>query len=112
MTDRWVVGLAESVAAAVLAVPGVIRIEPSLNLALRRLTGTGPAGSGALAVSDGVHLSARGELVDVKLDIVTGPDVSALATASAAAVTVRAALALTGKQAGQITVNVLEISVR
>ena len=113
--------LLDSLAAAVLAIDGVLRLEPTLQSSLRRLmTATkqrrpGPgrpsakvAGSDKITVTHRPGPTGRAE-THVSVDIAT----SALAPARQIAHTVREAivdcLQLNGHRAGVIRVNVLSI---
>jgi hypothetical protein len=114
-------GLLDSLAAAVLATPGVLRLEPTLQGSLRRLmTATkqqppGPgrpaatvAGSDRITVTHRPGPTGRAE-TQVSVDIAT----SSLAPARQIARTVRETIAdclqLNGHRASVIRVNVLSI---
>ncbi|SDS92258.1 hypothetical protein SAMN04488543_2649 [Friedmanniella luteola] len=96
--------LSSSLVTAVLATPGVVRLEPTLQAALRRLggsTGTGATGE--------VRVTRRGEIVDLSVDVVTEPDAQARRTAEAVRARLRTLLAEQGLQAGSVSVSVLSI---
>ncbi|MGI3779882.1 MAG: hypothetical protein ACRYG2_03815 [Janthinobacterium lividum] len=104
--------LRDGLASAAEAVPGVVRLEPTLRNALRRLHVGSTVllnGRGARSAADGIELHRRADVVDVHVDIVTDPTRSAAAVAR----DVRRALAgeLGRKQlrAGSITVAVLSV---
>jgi hypothetical protein len=66
--------LRDSLAAAATAVPGVVRLEPTLRNALRRLQAGSTVllnGRGARSAADGIELHRRVDMVDVHVDIVT-----------------------------------------
>ncbi|MGI3784768.1 MAG: hypothetical protein ACRYG2_28755 [Janthinobacterium lividum] len=76
--------LRDSLAAAASAVPGVVRLEPTLRNALRRLHAGSTVllnGRGARSAADGIELHRRIDLVDVHVDVVTDPTRPAAATA-------------------------------
>jgi hypothetical protein len=104
--------LRDALAAAATAVPGVVRLEPTLRNALRRLHAGSTVllnGRGARSAADGIELHRRVDVVDVHVDIVTDPSRPAAAVAR----DVRHALVevLTGHdlRAGSIGVAVLSV---
>ena len=107
--------LSEQVAATVLATPGIIRLEPTLRSALRRLAGGAAervvgAGAAERAATDqlvGVRLVAS--LVDVTVDVVTSSTVPARVTAELVQQRIVALLADAGLQPGAVTVTVLSV---
>ncbi|GAA1846421.1 hypothetical protein GCM10009714_30530 [Microlunatus capsulatus] len=98
--------LASALVTAVLATPGVVRLEPTLQAALRRLrrdrgAGAGPPGE--------LRLTRRGDVVDVGVDLVTAPDAQARRTAEAVRERLRSQLAASGLRVGALSVSVLSI---
>lgn len=76
--------LRDDLAGTAQAVPGVVRLEPTLRNALRRLRVGSTVllnGSGARSAADGIELHRRGDVVDVRVEIVTDTTRSAAATA-------------------------------
>lgn len=76
--------LRDALAAAAEDVPGVVRLEPTLRNALRRLQAGSTVllnGRGARSAADGIELHRRVDVVDVHVDVVTAPDRPAADTA-------------------------------
>lgn len=89
-------------ATAVLAVPGVVRLEPTLST----------AGPGVLLrndPADGLHLLLRPGSADVDINIATGTAHQARAVAHQIHAVVASTLALHGHKPGAVTVSVLTI---
>ena len=66
--------LAHAAAVAVAALPGVVRLEPTLTSALRRLRAAtagrvAASEQAAYAATDGIRLARHGDLVDIHVDI-------------------------------------------
>ena len=113
--------LADSLAAAVLATPGVLRLEPTLQDSLRRYSAAttqplpipgGPsgnvAGSSAITIT---HRPGPTHLAEtqVSVDIATSPAASTLQIARAVRQSILDCLQLNRHQPGAIHVNVLSI---
>lgn len=76
--------LRDDLAAAAQATPGVVRLEPTLRNALRRLQVGSTVllnGRGARSAADGIELHRRADVVDVRVDLVTDTTRSAAETA-------------------------------
>lgn len=106
--------LRASAAAAVSAVPGVVRIEPTLSNALRRLrTATVAKAAGAppraYSAADGIRLTRHGVVVDVRVDIVVTTERPAHRTAQAVRDTLRDAILASDLAPGEISVIVLRV---
>ena len=104
--------LRDALATAAQAVPGVVRLEPTLRNALRRLHVGSTVllnGSGARSAGDGIELHRRVDVVDVHVDVVTGPSRSAAATARDVRRALVAELAPRRLRPGSITVAVLSV---
>lgn len=97
--------LARTLTEAVSAVPGVLRIEPTLAGAMRSLVRSG-SGPGRL-----VDVSARGRLVDVSVSIATGSDHQARAVAHQIRSVVLAQVAALDAEIGDLSVCVLSVDV-
>lgn len=96
----------QRLARAVVDVPGVARLEPSLARAVRRLSQRGDSPDDA---PDGVTVNSRADAVDVAVEIsVTGPG-TALDTAVAVREAVLAELSLASIRHGAVSVRVLSI---
>jgi uncharacterized alkaline shock family protein YloU len=96
--------LGRAVAEAVVQVPGVLRLEPTLVGAMRSLVASENE-PGHL-----VEVSARNALVDVSLSVATAPAHQARAVAHAVRARVVVALEATGARAGEVSVCVLSVA--
>ena len=104
--------LRDELAAAAEDVPGVVRLEPTLRNALRRLhTGTTVLANGrsARSAADGIELHRRLDVVDVHVDLITSADRAAAATARAVRVALSTVLRSHGLEPGSLTVAVLSV---
>ena len=104
--------LRDALAAAAEAVPGVVRLEPTLRNALRRLqvgTTVLANGRGARSAADGIELHRRGDVVDVHVDVVTAADRPARSTAREVRRALAAVLVGHGLEPGSLTVAVLSV---
>lgn len=104
--------LRDALAAAAEAVPGVVRLEPTLRNALRRLqvgTTVLADGRGARSAADGIELHRRGEVVDVHVDVATAADRAAAATAGEVRQALSRVLVAHGLEPGSLTVAVLSV---
>lgn len=103
--------LADGAAAAVLAVPGVARLEPTLRNALRRLqTSTDqrrPAR--AAGAGEGVSLRRRHAVIDLHVDLAVTPTRPAHLTAAAVQRALQRYLTTQQLSPGTITVAVLTL---
>lgn len=94
--------LEAAVAEAILATPGVFRLEPTLHTAgLRGLVHRHP--------TDGIQLIVRGDLVDADINVATSSTHQARAVAEHVHHRVIGLLAAAERRPGTITVNVLAI---
>ena len=104
--------LRDALAAAATAVPGVVRLEPTLRNALRRLH-VGSAvllnGRGAHSAAEGISLHRRVDVVDVHVDLVTDPTRPAADTARDVRRALVAELGSRQLRAGSIAVAVLSV---
>jgi hypothetical protein len=101
-------------AAAVSALPGVARLEPTLSTALRRLRATAVAtvpvsSSTTSSGEDGIQLVRRGDLVDVDVDITAAATQPADRTARAVRSCLRDTIAAHHFRPGDIAVTVLKL---
>lgn len=113
--------LVRSLAAAVLSVPGVVRLEPTRQRSLRRLMTTSPRQlavprrtPSTTASVDGITLSRPGTrdgrpAIQVSIDVAVSDDAPALDTAAAVHAAVTAHLRYQGCRIGLTCVNVLSI---
>lgn len=113
--------LLENLVDAVLSVPGVLRLEPTLHSSLRRLSAGLTQRIAALrqpdsttGAADGITISGRqfnGEdpTIHVTIDIATSTDVQARQVAAAVHAAVATHLQQRGHAPGPIRVNVLSI---
>lgn len=104
--------LRDSLAAAASAVPGVVRLEPTLRNALRRLQVGSTVllnGRGARSAADGIELHRRVDVVDVHVDVVTDPCRPAAAIARDVRRALVEVLAHHDLHAGSIGVAVLSV---
>ncbi|MEO6998914.1 MAG: hypothetical protein ABI112_12595 [Terracoccus sp.] len=96
----------QRLARAIVDVPGVARLEPSLARAVRRLSLRVDSPDDA---PDGVTVNSRADAVDVAVEIsVAGPG-TALATAVAVREAVLAQLSLASLRRGAVSVRVLSV---
>lgn len=107
--------LRDRLAEATVAVDGVVRLEPTLRNALRRLqagTTVLAGGQAARSAADGIELHRRVAVVDV-VDVHVDLAVSPVRPASATARDVRAALTRvlreSGLEPGRLAVAVLSV---
>lgn len=100
--------LLREAALAVLAVPAVLRLEPTLRSTLHRLQGgANPSrAEKATTVADGISLRRNGAVVDVHVDIAVSPQQPADLTAAAVQLALRSYLRSQQLTAGGITVAV------
>ncbi len=104
--------LRNALAAAAVAVDGVVRLEPSLRNALRRLhAGTTVLAGGRTvrSAADGIELHRRSAVVDVHVDVVTAPTRAASTTAREVRGALAAVLREHGLEPGSLTVAVLSV---
>ncbi len=104
--------LRDSLASAATAVPGVVRLEPTLRNALRRLQAGSTVllnGRGARSAADGIELHRRVDVVDVHVDVVTDPTRPAASTARDVRRALVAVLAGHDLRPGSIRVAVLSV---
>ena len=104
--------LRDALAGAAQDVPGVVRLEPTLRNALRRLQAGSTVllnGRGARSAADGIELHCRIDVVDVHVDLVTGPGRPAADTARDVRRALVAVLAQHDRRAGSIGVAVLSV---
>lgn len=104
--------LRDALAGAAEAVPGVVRLEPTLRNALRRLHVGSTVlvnGRGARSAGDGIELHRRADVVDVRVDIVTDPSRSAAEIARDVRRALVAELGGRRLRAGSIAVAVLSV---
>lgn len=104
--------LRDALAGAAQDVPGVVRLEPTLRNALRRLQAGSTVllnGRGARSAADGIELHRRIDVVDVHVDLVTGPGRPAADTAREVRRALVAVLAQHDLRAGSIGVAVLSV---
>jgi uncharacterized alkaline shock family protein YloU len=104
--------LRDELARAALAVPGVAKLEPTLQNALRRLQARTTVlrdGRGVRSAADGIELRRREDVVDVHVDIVTERGRSAAEVARDVRHTLQDVLVQHGLQPGALTVAVLSI---
>jgi hypothetical protein len=106
--------LREAAAAAITDLAGVVRLEPTLSAALRRLQNAtlDRASVGERTVhsaADGIRLARHGDLVDIHTDITVTTAQPANVTAQAVQETLRAAVVAHGLIPGLITVTVLQL---
>lgn len=92
-------------------VPGVVRLEPSLRNALRRLRGTTVLATGLRVRSsaDGIELHRREDTVDVHVDVVTDLSRPAALTAREVRRALAGVVGDRGLRPGSLTVAVLSI---
>ncbi len=113
--------LLDRLAETILATPGVIRLEPTLNNALRRL-GDGVVPAAVLdiatgdqigdrtvrrAAADGISVRQLAGTVDVRIDLIVNLDRPARSTAEEVEQRVRTTLIDTGLHPGSIDVMIL-----
>lgn len=106
--------LRQAAAAAVTALPGVIRLEPTLTNALLRLrTATVakavPGRPTVYSAADGIRLARRGDLIDLRVDITVTTTQAANRTAQAVHDALQAVITAHQLTPGQITVVVLRL---
>lgn len=104
--------LRDELAVAAETVPGVVRLEPTLRNALRRLqTGTTVLANGraARSAADGIELHRRLDVVDVHVDLVTSAGLPAATTARAVRAAMAAVLRDHDLTPGSLTVAVLSV---
>lgn len=104
--------LRDALARAAVEVPGVVRLEPTLRNALRRLQAGSTVllnGRGARSAADGIELHRRIDVVDVHVDLVTDPTRPAAATARDVRHALVAVLARHDLRPGTIAVAVLSV---
>lgn len=104
--------LRDDLATATEAVPGVVRLEPSLRNALRRLhvgTTVLAGGRAARSAADGIELHRRLEVVDVHVDLVTSADRSAADVARAVREALGSVIRSRGLEPGSLAVAVLSV---
>ena len=106
--------LAQAAAAAVVALPSVVRLEPTLSNALRRLRAA-TAGriaardQTAYSATDGIRLARHGNLVDIHVDITAAAAEPANLTAQSVHHALRTAIADRHLRPGEVTVTVLRL---
>lgn len=106
--------LRQAAAAAVNALPTVVRLEPTLTNALQRLhaaTTTKPAAEHQTAYSaaDGIRLTRHGNLIDIHVDITITITQPANLTAQTVHHTLQTAVTTHHLTPGDITVTVLRL---
>lgn len=106
--------LRRAAAAAIIALPGVVRLEPTLSNALRRLhTATvAKAATGnetTYSAADGIRLTRRGDLIDIHVDITITTTPAANLTAETVRDTLRSAIVAYRLLPGEVTVTVLKL---
>ncbi|GAB2576280.1 hypothetical protein [Microlunatus antarcticus] len=104
--------LRDGLAGAAEAISGVVRLEPTLRNALRRLHVGSTVllnGKGARSAADGIELHRRADVVDVHVDVVTDPTRSAAAIARDVRRALVDELATRRLRAGSVTVAVLSV---
>jgi hypothetical protein len=108
--------LAAQLAQAVLRTPGVVRLEPTLKDAVRRLSRSAAAGPGtsdprrlATGTVDGVRVSVQEGLASVVIDITISGATSALHTARAVQAAALHTLQTTRTPVRTVSVTVLSI---
>ncbi|MBA8793811.1 hypothetical protein FHX74_001416 [Friedmanniella endophytica] len=103
--------LAQAVAEATLAVPGVARLEPTLRGHLRALS-TGPMNViGVGGLPDGVVLSRRSGVVEARIDVAVHPVRPADEIAEDVRTRATALITGAGHQVGRVAVAVLSVEV-
>jgi len=106
--------LRQAAAAAVIALPAVVRLEPTLSNALRRLHAAASAKAAvdkqtAYSAADGIRLSRHGNLIDIHVDITVTTTQAANLTAQTVHRTLRTAITAHQLTPGEITVSVLRL---
>jgi len=106
--------LREAAAAAITDLACVVRLEPTLSNALRRLQNAtldrATVGERTVySAADGIRLARQGDLVDIHTDITVTTAQPANVTAQAVQDTLRAAVVAHGLIPGLITVTVLQL---
>lgn len=113
--------LLQGLAAAVLSVPGVLRLEPTLGSSLRRLMPSAPRSpssaqqAGTATGVDGIivrRLDQQEGLAQIDVDIATATDAQALHTATAVHHTASDYLSRRGNPRARVNVRVLSIEPR
>lgn len=111
--DAGLDDLRHAAAAAVLVVPGVVRLEPSLADALHQLRTTtlgGVTGHQDLhSAADGVRVTRHADTVDVHVDLTTATARPASQTARAVQDALGAAVAAHHLTPGRVSVTVLRL---
>lgn len=106
--------LAHAAAAAVAALPGVARLEPTLTNALRRLRNAtagriSASEEAAYSAADGIRLARHGNLVDIHVDITVTTTQPANLAAQAVHETLRDTITAHQLIPGEVTVTVLRL---
>lgn len=104
--------LCDDLATAAATTLGVVRLEPTLRNVLRRLQAGSTVllnGRGARSAADGIELYRRVDVVDVRVDAVTGPTRSAAETARDVRRALVEVLARHDLRPGTIAVAVLNV---
>ena len=104
--------LCDDLATAAATTLGVVRLEPTLRNVLRRLQAGSTVllnGRGARSAADGIELYRRVDVVDVRVDVVTGPTRSAAETARDVRRALVEVLARHDLRPGTIAVAVLNV---
>jgi len=104
--------LCDDLATAAATTLGVVRLEPTLRNVLRRLQAGSTVllnGRGARSAADGIELHRRVDVVDVRVDVVTGPTRSAAETARDVRRALVEVLARHDLRPGTIAVAVLSV---
>lgn len=104
--------LRQAAAAAVNALPTVVRLEPTLSNALRRLQAAAAARAAATeqtaySAADGIRLARHGDLIDIHVDITVTSTQAANLTAQAVQDTLTNAINACHLVPGEVTVSVL-----
>lgn len=106
--------LAQAAAAAVTALPNVVRLEPTLTNALRRLRNA-TAGristnqEAAYSATDGIRLARHANLVDIHVDVTVATTQPANLTAHTVHKTLRDIITAHQLTPGEVTVTVLRL---
>ncbi|MET0695396.1 MAG: hypothetical protein ABWX96_21745 [Propionibacteriaceae bacterium] len=106
--------LRRAAAAAISDLACVVRLEPTLSNALRRLQNAtwdraSPGERSVYSAADGIRLARHGDLVDIHTDVTITTDQPANVTARLVQDTLRAAVVAHRLIPGLITVTVLQL---
>lgn len=105
--------LRRAAAEAVTALPGVVRLEPTLSNALRRLQAAAVArttsGRTAYSAVEGIRLVQHGDRVDIHVDVTLATTEPADVTARLVHDTLESTILSRGLLPGEVTVSVLRL---